>query len=322
LPTYPAQHQLFASAGILSTSLHFDRPPDGSTNRTRDVAVFDASLETALVGIFNTNVSSDYPATITIGPAFFESYTTFPGYQYVHGFNLGGNSSRARAGTLASVSYACKALGDNLLYWEYGNEPDLFQRSGYRNTSYDEVDYVNEWLNGTREFHDALQQACPDMATSDRFKFLAPSLAGTARSASNGLDPLDIWQAGLNSDRNIGQVSSHNYMGVSTALGITLQGTLMNHSNVIANVAKQVNESRRISGLSGELNPNVPFILGEHNSLARQGRPGLSNSFGAALWGVDYNLYIASQNIGRSHMHMGTNYRYVPFLRKRKPLRP
>ncbi|KAF2653774.1 glycoside hydrolase family 79 protein [Lophiostoma macrostomum CBS 122681] len=277
---------------------------------TQDIAVFDSSLETALVGIFNTNISSDYPTTITIGPAYFESYTTLPGIQFVHGFNLGGNSSRARAGTLASVSYACKAIGNSLLYWEYGNEPDLFQVSGYRNTSYDETDYVDQWLNGTRAFHQELQQACPDMATPERFKFLAPSLAGAARSAFNTLDPLDIWQAGLNADRSIGLVSSHNYMGVSTALGITLQGTLMNHSNVIANVDKQVNESRRISGLSDELNPNVPFILGEHNSLARQGRPGLSNSFGAALWGLDYNLYIASQNISRSHMHMGTNYRY------------
>jgi hypothetical protein len=52
-----------------------------------------------------------------------------------------------------------------------------------------------------------------------------------------------------------------------------------------------------------------PLIFGETNSLYNQGRPGLSNTFGAALWGIDFNLYSASVNIRRVHMHMGTNYR-------------
>ncbi|KAG9191376.1 hypothetical protein G6011_09464 [Alternaria panax] len=50
--------------------------------------------------------------------------------------------------------------------------------------------------------------------------------------------------------------------------------------------------------------------MGEHNSLARHGQPGLSNSFGAVLRGVDWNVYLASHNLSRSHMHQGTNYRY------------
>ena len=55
-----------------------------------------------------------------------------------------------------------------------------------------------------------------------------------------------------------------------------------------------------------------PLIFGETNSLYNQGRPGLSNTFGAALWGVDFNLYSASVGFKRVHMHMGTNYRVRP----------
>jgi len=29
------------------------------------------------------------------------------------------------------------------------------------------------------------------------------------------------------------------------------------------------------------------------------------------LWGVDFNLWVASNNIMRTHLHMGTNYRYA-----------
>lgn len=84
----------------------------------------------------------------------------------------------------------------------------------------------------------------------------------------------------------------------------------MNHTSNVASVANQVNESRLLADLPDQLEPKLPFILGEHNSLYNQGRPGLSNTFGAALWGVDFNLYCAANNIRRVHMHQGTNYRY------------
>jgi hypothetical protein len=53
------------------------------------------------------------------------------------------------------------------------------------------------------------------------------------------------------------------------------------------------------------------YILGEANSLYNQGAPGLSNSFGAALWGLDFNLMAAATNIKQVFMHQGTDYRYA-----------
>lgn len=74
--------------------------------------------------------SPDYPTTLTIGPSYFESYLTWPDTKFVHGFNLGRNSTVARQGLIDSVPYVCKALeGGKLLHWELGNEPDLFKTS-------------------------------------------------------------------------------------------------------------------------------------------------------------------------------------------------
>ncbi|CAD0109587.1 unnamed protein product [Aureobasidium uvarum] len=229
------------------------------------------------------------------------------GTRFTHGFNMGANSSAARQATYDSAAYACKAIGSNLLFWEYGNEPDLFHASGYRPgpAEWSEIDYVEEWLNGTSNIENVVKEACPQLAKT---KFMAPSFAGVAANDFFTLDPVKAFEDNLDADDSIGIISSHNYMGVSTAAGITLQGTLMNHTNVVAKAAEQLNVSANIAAL-GTKAPKVPFILGEHNSLARQGRPGLSNTFGAALWGVDWNLYLASQNISRSHMHQGTNYR-------------
>jgi hypothetical protein len=83
----------------------------------------------------------------------------------------------------------------------------------------------------------------------------------------------------------------------------------MNHTSTVHSVDQHANLSEVLN--SEGLTKNIPYILGETNSLYHQGKPGLSNSFGAALWGVDFNLYCASQSIQRTHMHQGTDYRYA-----------
>lgn len=98
-------------------------------------------------------------------------------------------------------------------------------------------------------------------------------------------------------------------MGGADEPGVTLQKTLMNHTTVVNIVTQHANLSRILN--EANLTKDIPYILGEMNSLYHQGKPGLSNSFGAALWGVDFNLYCASQSIRRTHMHQGTNYRYA-----------
>ena len=78
----------------------------------------------------------------------------------------------------------------------------------------------------------------------------------------------------------------------------------MNHTSTVNSISTQLNESALLANYS------IPFILGETNSLYNEGAPGLSNAFGAALWGIDFNLWCASQGIRRVHMHQGTNFRY------------
>ncbi|KAK5737465.1 hypothetical protein LTR17_006693 [Elasticomyces elasticus] len=277
---------------------------------TQDYAVFNASQHVTEIGIVDPAKSPDYPTTLTIGPSYFESYQTWPGTKFIHGFNLGRNSTVARQGLIDSVAYACKALeGGKLLHWELGNEPDLFKTSSQgpvRPANWTEQDYVNEWLYWTREIKGALQDACPDLASNESYTFYAPSFAGT----SNSLNPIVTWEDGIDTDKDIAIISTHNYISGAAVLGVTLQGTLMNHTSNVVSIAKQLNESRLLAELPDSLEPSLPFIMGETNSLYNQGRPGLSNTFGAALWGVDFNLWCATNNISRVHMHQGTNYRY------------
>jgi hypothetical protein len=54
----------------------------------------------------------------------------------------------------------------------------------------------------------------------------------------------------------------------------------MNHSSNVASITQQVNESSLLAKY------NLPFILGETNSLFDAGKPGLSNTFGAVSTSV------------------------------------
>ncbi|KZL86111.1 glycoside hydrolase family 79 protein [Colletotrichum incanum] len=273
---------------------------------TQDYALYDESLPYAVNGTYDFERSKDYPTTIHIGSSYFESYGTFADTKFTHGFNLGLGANRSEGWeTLkATVPLACKAIGkDNLDVWEYGNEPDLFSTSAQgpvRPSSWNESIYVEQWLNGTREIADILAEACPDFPKP---VFMAPSNAGTA----NRLRAPAQWAAGLNADENIATFSTHNYISGAESPGVTLQGTLMNHTRTVQSVQAHV---REYANMTDRFDDVPPHILGEHNSLYNQGKPGLSNSFGAALWGIDFNLYAASQGIKRNHMHMGTDYRY------------
>ncbi|KAJ5668439.1 uncharacterized protein N7477_007009 [Penicillium maclennaniae] len=276
---------------------------------TQDLALYDPTLKTSVNGTIVPAVSEDYPYLLYIGPSFFESYYTLPGTKFSHGFNMGKNTTAAKDSLLATVSLACKALQDGkLMHWEFGNEPDLFSTTtpySVRPAHWSEQDYVDNWLSGTEMIKRTMARSCPDMVSNEMFKFIAPSFAGIG----NSLDPVKTWEDGLDSEKDIALNSMHNYMGGADVPGVTLQKTLMNHTAVVNVVAKHANLSHVLSEQGRT--KDIPYILGEMNSLYHQGKPGLSNSFGAALWGVDFNLYCASQNIRRTHMHQGTDYRYA-----------
>jgi len=98
-----------------------------------------------------------------------------------------------------------------------------------------------------------------------------------------------------------------SYIGDATQPGITLAGTLLNHTKTVASIGALNAEQRSLAAAGMKQD----YILGEANSLYHQGAPGLSNSFGAALWGVDFNLMAAATGIKQVFMHQGTDYRYA-----------
>jgi hypothetical protein len=158
-------------------------------------------------GIYSS-VTADYPTNLTIGPSYFESYQTWPGVKFVHGFNLGKNSTVSAKSLTQSAAYACKALSEGSLL-EMGNEPDLYKEQSVRPKSWSESDYVKDWADKVATVEQVIKSTCGDgSASGGGLKWIAPSFAGT----KNSLDAVNAWKAGLGDKSTVAKFSQHKYV--------------------------------------------------------------------------------------------------------------
>lgn len=68
---------------------------------------------------------------------------------------------------------------------------------------------------------------------------------------------------------------------------------------------------------------NKQFMMFETNSASCGGFPGISDSFGGTLWGLDYGLQMAYANFSNALVHIGgQNVYYNPFTGKLLFCRP
>lgn len=174
---------------------------------SQDNAYYVASQEQGTILTFATP-DADQPANLTFGPAFFESYHTWPNTTFVHGFNLKANSTADREAVIEEAKVACRSLQGQLLAWQLGNEPDGYSSGlggpSARPAGWSESDYVNEWLNQTRAIRESVKSACPGLASTEWY---APSFA--ASPGYSQLDQVKAWQAGIDTDHDLKVFDTH-----------------------------------------------------------------------------------------------------------------
>ncbi|XWW97012.1 hypothetical protein V2A60_004992 [Cordyceps javanica] len=274
-----------------------------------DRAIYDETLETPTAGSCR---NADPGAWQCIGPKFFDSYGAFPpGTLYSHNFNVATWNSSGFRTLEATVPLACNALRGQLALFEVGNEPDLYIGKR-RGSDYNVRDYLDDWTNTTARFEHALQAACPDMVQHLRYMFPSVSSPGSRlrvpdmfKAAAAAAAAAGGGGGGGDSIKRVAQVSVHNYMAGATQPGVTLQATLMNHTAVARSIAGHVSYARSIAA-------DADYVIGEHNSLYGGGAAGLSDVFGAALWGMDFALHAASTGVvKRVHFHQSVGSPYA-----------
>ena len=205
------------------------------------------------------------------------------GWQLIYGLNLATGTPEQAA---AEAAYVARAVGPLLLAFQIGNEPDGFGRwSDVRPKTYDVAAFLGEW----RRFHAAIRAAVPDAP------FAGPDVA----AETGWIAPFaDATPAGLV------MLTRHYYAdGPASNPAVTLTKLMRSADQIVPVLAEMA-----AIGTAHRL----PWRIAETNSVYAGGRPGVSDTLGAALWGAELMFQIAAAGGSGVNFHAGEDKIYTP----------
>lgn len=216
------------------------------------------------------------------------SFLEATNWQLIWGLNLGSGDERQAAAEAEAVAAAAK---NHLLAFEIGNEPDLFGRgTAHRPKNYNYEDFLKEF----RRYKAAVRARIPQ----------APFAGPDAASAT-------AWVARFAKDEGKDlKLLTHHYYRECASPASTLDKLLQTDPKL----APELATLRLASSTS-----NVPYRICEANSFCGGGKPGISDSFGAALWVLDFMFQLASAGCAGVNIETGMNQ--LGFVSSYSPVR-
>jgi hypothetical protein len=219
------------------------------------------------------------PGRTVITPARIDRLATLVralGWKLIYGLNLARGTPQAAA---AEAAYVARAFGADLLAFQIGNEPDGFGRwRSVRAKSYDAQAYLAEW----HAFHQAIRAQVPDAP------FAGPDVAMETD-----------WVDALAADHPAGLIllTRHYYAdGPAGAPQLSVPKLLRSEQQIVPVLDMLAREGRAYG---------LPFRIVEANSIYNEGQPGVSDTLGAALWGLELMFQLAAAGAAGINFHAG-----------------
>ncbi|KAF8520875.1 glycoside hydrolase family 79 protein [Hysterangium stoloniferum] len=245
-----------------------------------------------------------YPeaTTIHVGDGFYQLSKWLPsGTHMVWGVNFGLDNATNAANMAKSIMKAfstseVKRANIHLDLIEVGNEADLYKSNGLRPSNWTQEEYVADWIGMATAVVEAANLS-PNSAVG---------LQG-ASFAGQGFTPTGIFNDNIlqsTPGKVIRQISQHRYSGFFCFGGDFALESFMSKAAVRSNITVFSADIAEVKS------KGFPYVLGETNSIACHGAPGVSNTAGAALWAIDYTLQAAVQGIVETYFHEGIGFKY------------
>lgn len=273
--------------------------------------------------------SAQYPNassldTFNISAAYYQSWANyFPnGTDFIYTLNFRDNSS-AWANAVLEAKTVHGILGDKLKLFELGNEIDHWINKHWRAPGWDVAEYIDQWHNVTDQI--LASTWYKNDKTPPKFQaavFADPPWVPDQQDEIDDFDIRNLTQGGLVEPDLIDTYAVHLYpqSTCDTARWYRMRLDLLsNHSTLWQNVSQYVPQVAAADAAQS------PLVLGETNSISCSGKSGISDTLGAALWGVDYVLMAASIGIEKVYFHLGAQSEYssftpVPYVYKNESL--
>ncbi|CCM01660.1 uncharacterized protein FIBRA_03722 [Fibroporia radiculosa] len=208
---------------------------------------------------------------------------------------------------LAIAEYGERILGSHLLGLQVGNEPDLYVRHGHRPGNYTPYDYFGEFgvvvaaMEADSNIHATNNLMAPSVATGD-------------------WTPEEVWNTGFVASytSSLSALTVEHYPDDNCAALYPGFGPAKDPQaefpNYLTHAAGKSIVAPYLNSSAIALAAGKPFIMFETNTASCGGFPGISDSFGAALWAIDYGLQMGASNFAHGLLHVGgQDVYYNPF---------
>lgn len=210
------------------------------------------------------------------------------GWQCIYGVNLGGNATGQSTPELAAdeVAYVSKSLGSSLMCVQIGNEPDLWGRAKSHYPGHWSLEqYEALWL----EYRRAILSKTPGV------QFGGPD-------DGRGLEKWTLPFGEKFGKKDIVLLTQHYYY--NNAGNYKQRGTpevLLTPDPYLPGFLSTLREAQQLAG--------VPSRITECNSFSGGGVAGASDTYGSALWVIDFMFQCAlSGTTGLNFHGGGTSY--------------
>ncbi|KAJ5211519.1 uncharacterized protein N7498_003165 [Penicillium cinerascens] len=252
-------------------------PPMRIGGTTQDRATYNASSAEAVT--YTVASTADAPESLTYGPSFISLAATYAGEVII-----GLNRRLDNISNTISAALFAKGRVDNLYSIELGNEPNFYVAS-------DPIAQGEPWTAAADEASQVTWQeaVCGNLSTSDLIS--AGVYFGTSPMSIVGLTAKE----GSANDY-VKDYCSHNYPQSSGTYNLA---ALMGHSEIATQIEPYAAE------ISAAAAKGKPHIFGETNS-ATDGGGGISPTFGAGLWILDYVMQTLLLGTDALYFHQGT----------------
>jgi hypothetical protein len=225
------------------------------------------------------NSESNASDRFAIRPASIDRLAAFMralGWKLIYGLNLVRGTPEDAA---AEAAYVSRALGANLLAFQIGNEPDGFGRwTAVRPKTYDAGAFLAEWS----AFHEAIRAHVPYA------RFAGPDVAA---------DTDWVGTLAAAQPTSLVLLTRHYYAdGPAGASHVTLARLLHSNGQIVPVLEKLGGYSTRYA---------LPYRITEANSVYNEGQSGVSDTLGAALWGLELMFQAAAAGAAGVNFHAG-----------------
>ena len=198
------------------------------------------------------------------------------GWRLIWGLNLGSDkldNAVEQARAVAGI------MGDRLIALEIGNEPDLFPNQGHRPRPYD----FAMWLADYRRYKAAIRAVLPRVA------FAGPDLAGAT----------DWMEQFARQESDIALLTAHHYITGQANPAATFETLLAEERKYQPSLAR----FQAAANAAGK-----PWRMCETASFYGGGKAGVSDTFAAALWALDYLFVLSRFGCAGVNMETGVNH--------------